>query len=56
MTDKILASLKQMALQRAKGELKSILSLFWENDGEYEKYKFILNDFIEKVEGESTWL
>ena len=45
--------LRQMAWQRAKGEMRSMLVTFVEEKDQYELLKQIINDFIEKVEWKS---
>ena len=49
----VVESLKQMAWNRAKGELLSILAGYWGRQDEYERLRSIFYEFIEKIENES---
>jgi len=51
---KEIRTMKFMAWERAKGELRSMTHCFWTNDPEsnYEKLNKMIEKFIEKVEYE----
>ena len=60
MTSMIIKSMRQMAWERAKGELRSMEATFWntadtiqemkQNDAQSEKFTKAIEEFIEKVE------
>jgi hypothetical protein len=51
MDNRILISLRNMAWERAKGELKSILETYWGNeDDQFDKINDKINNFIKDVE------
>lgn len=49
-THRVLVALRQMAWQRAKGELIGILETFWDEREEYEKLAALIRGFIHEIE------
>ena len=45
-----LRTMRTMAWERAKGELRSMAQTFWEDGEQFKRFKKELNDFIEIVE------
>lgn len=43
-------NLRAMAWERAKGELKSMVHTFWQNEYQFKKFNAVLEKFIEEVE------
>jgi len=43
-------TMRSMAWERAKGELRSMQQTFWDNDEAFECFKKASEDFIEHVE------
>ena len=52
MNDRVFASMRQMAWERAKGELKSMTCAMWDDCEKFEAFDNLLNEFIDKVEEE----
>jgi len=52
MNDRVFASMRQMAWERAKGELKSMTCAMWDDCEKFDAFDNLLNEFIEKVEEE----
>ena len=50
--ERIIRNMRHMAWERAKGELKSVLHTFWDDDPKYEDINKEILDFIARVEGE----
>lgn len=49
-TDRVIRNLRHMAWERAKGELRSMLQTYWDDDDRYHDFKTSVEQFIEKVE------
>lgn len=49
---RIFATMRHMAWERAKGELQAMLQTYWDNQEKFENMNAELKAFIEKVEGE----
>lgn len=50
--DIVVRNLRQMAWERAKGELKAMLQTYWDEDGTYEEISALINGFVDEVEGQ----
>ena len=51
MEDKIIRNLRQMAWERAKGELKGMTHTFWEyNNPNFDLLRAAISEFILKIE------
>jgi len=46
-------TLRQMAWQRAKGELLSILETYWNGEADFERLQDYIMKFIDIIENES---
>lgn len=51
--ERIFIALRQMAWERAKGELLSILQIFWDDQENFDDLDKRFNEFIESIEGET---
>jgi len=52
MDDTTLRTMRQMAWERAKGELRAGLATFWADIDSHEQAKKEIDRFIEKIEGD----
>jgi hypothetical protein len=43
-------TMRNMAWERAKGELRSILHTYWRNEESFEKYKEHMERFVSQIE------
>ena len=50
MEDRVIRNLRNMAWERAKGELKSMLHTFWDEKGNFEELDKEIKKFIKKIE------
>ena len=48
---RIWRTLRYMAANRALGELRSMLSAYWDSGGEYSRESQVIKECIEKIEG-----
>ena len=47
-------TLRHIARERTKGELRGILHTYWNEHGDYEKIKELIETFISDVEGSAV--
>lgn len=45
---------RSMAWERAKGELRSMLPTYWDNDAAYQEFKAHTESYINYIEGEGV--
>lgn len=50
---RMFATMRQMAWERAKGELFAMLQTYWDRQEQFDKMNLELKEFIKKVEDES---
>jgi hypothetical protein len=46
-------TMRNMAWERAKGELNSVLVTYWDDDEKYQPMKEAIEEFVNKIEGEA---
>ena len=49
---RMFATMRQMAWERAKGELQAMLTIYWDETEKFEQMSRELKEFIRKVEDE----
>lgn len=42
--------MRNMAWERAKGELRSMLTTYYDSEGRYDEMRNAVNEFVERVE------
>lgn len=52
MEERTLATLRAIAWQHAKGELKAMLVTYYDDEEEYEALRLAIEEFIKQVEDE----
>jgi len=50
--ERILRTLRAQAWERAKGELNSILSTYWDDIDSFKRANLAINRFVDEIEGE----
>jgi hypothetical protein len=48
---RMLRTMRYMAWERAKGELRSMLETYWHDDDKYDIMKEAIDEFIDDVQG-----
>jgi hypothetical protein len=48
--DKTIRTMRNMAWERAKGELRAMAQTYWKEDSKYQKIMHIFDAFVEEVE------
>jgi len=50
--DRVIRNMRHMAWERAKGEMKSMLHTFWDEEEKFEDFDARVKDFINTVESD----
>lgn len=53
--EKLLKTVRAMAWERAKGELRSMLQTYWGEEDKFSACSQAIEDFIEHIEGEGIY-
>jgi hypothetical protein len=48
--DRVIRNMRNMAWERAKGELNAMLHTFWDGNDNFEKLKNAIDEFTKEVE------
>lgn len=50
--DRVIRTMRHMAWERAKGELKAMMCAYWEDGEQFSELNKLAKEFIKKVEDE----